>query len=166
MTEPVELVEFGDFECPYCRAAAPGVRAAVRAAGDRVRFTFRHFPVADRHPHAVRAAQAAEAAGAQGRFWEYHDALFAHQDALEDDDLRRYAAELGLDAERFAADLGSPAVAERVRADAEAGAAAGVSGTPAFFLDGERYTGFYDQEALLDAIEDAAARAEGQHDHP
>ena len=167
MSARVDLVEFGDFECPFCRAAAPHVRRAVQAAGDRVRFTFRHFPITERHPHAVRAAQAAEAAAAQGRFWELHDLLFANQGALEDADLRRYAAEAGLDAERFASDLDSPAVAARVRTDAEAGAAAGVTGTPAFFLDGERYTGFHDEEALLDAIEDAAAaRGEGQNDHP
>ena len=123
------------------------------------------WPTATRTPSAPpQAAEAARRPGAlPGRTTTCSSPT---RTALEDDDLRRYAAELGLDAERFAADLDSPAVVERVRADAEAGAAAGVAGTPAFFLDGERYTGFYDEEALLDAIEDAAARAEGRHDHP
>jgi protein-disulfide isomerase len=153
----VELTEFGDFECPYCRDAAPAIARVLARLDGRVRLRFRHFPVTDRHPHAERAAEAAEAAAAQGRFWEMHDLLFAHQRALEDDDLIRYAAELGLDADRFADDLHSGRLAPEVLAEREEGIALGVAGTPAFFIDGERYDGFYDVEALVDALEDAGA---------
>jgi protein-disulfide isomerase len=151
----VELVEFGDFECPYCRDAAPSVRRALDRLDGRVRFRWRHFPLTAKHPHAERAAEAAEAAGAQGRFWEMHDALFANQKALEDDDLIRYAGEVGLDVARFEDDLRSRRFAAAVAEDREAGVAAGVTGTPAFFVDGVRHRGFYDVEALVDAIEDA-----------
>ena len=153
----VELVEWGDFECPYCRRAAPAVREVLDELGDRVAFRWRHFPITEKHPHAMRAAEAAEAARAQGRFREMHDALFAHQDALENDDLVRYAGEIGLDVERFADELRSGRYAEAVAAERAEGEAAGVTGTPAFFIAGERYRGFYDAETLLDALVDAGA---------
>jgi formate-nitrite transporter family protein len=153
----VELVEWGDFECPYCRRAAPSVRHVLDELGDRVTFVWRHFPITEKHPHAARAAEAAEAARAQGRFREMHDALFAHQDALSDDDLVGYAREIGLDAERFADDLRSGRYADAVAAERAEGEKAGVTGTPAFFIDGERYRGFYDAETLLDALIDAGA---------
>ena len=154
----VDLVMFGDFECPYCRDALPSLaRVRARLEG-RVRLVFRHFPIAAKHPHAEVAALAAEAAALQGRFWKMHDRLFAApRDALSGDDLRAYAAELGLDAERFDADRGSDAVAERVAADRRSGEASGVTGTPAFFIAGERHRGFYDVEGLVDALEDAGA---------
>jgi len=154
---PVELVEFGDFECPFCRDAAPSVRRVLARLEGRVRFRFRHFPIPARHPHAERAAQAAEAAAVQGRFWELHDLLFERQDALEDDDLVGYARELGLDAERFARDLRSGRFAAAVAEDRAAGEVAGVTGTPAFFVAGQRHRGFHDVEALVDALEDAGA---------
>ena len=156
--EGVDLVMFGDFECPYCRDAVPSLaRVRARLEG-RVRLVFRHFPIAARHPHAEAAALAAEAAAAQGRFWEYHDLLYAApKDALEDDDLRAYAAELGLDAGRFDADRAGAAAAERVAEDRRSGEESGVSGTPAFFIGGERHRGFYDVEGLVDALEDAGA---------
>lgn len=153
----VALVEYGDFACPYCANAYRPVKAALARLDGRVDFAFRHFPLPDRHPHALRAAQAAEAARAQGRFEAMHDALFEHREHLEDDDLRRYAAEIGLDVERFAADLASERHAEAVLAQRREGEALGVTGTPAFFIDGERYTGFYDADALVDALEDAGA---------
>ena len=153
----VELVEWGDFECPYCRRAAPAVRQVLDELGDRVTFSWRHFPIADKHPRAERAAEAAEAARAQGRFREMHDALFAHQDALEDDDLIRYAQEIGLDAQRFADELRSGRHAEAVAADRAEGEKVGVTGTPTFFIAGERYRGFYDAETLADALLDAGA---------
>ena len=156
-TGPVELVEFGDFECPYCRDAAPSVARVLARLDGRVRLRWRHFPIASKHPHAERAAEAAEAAGAQGRFWEMHDALFAHQKELEDVQLVAYARELGLDAARFEDDLRSGRHAAAVAGDREAGVAAGVTGTPAFFVAGERHRGFYDVEALVDALEDAGA---------
>jgi protein-disulfide isomerase len=153
----VELTEFGDFECPYCRDAAPSIRRVVERMGGRVRLRFRHFPLQGKHPHAQRAAEAAEAAGAQGRFWEMHDHLFSHQRDLEEDDLIGYARELGLDADRFAEDLRSGRHAAAVTEDRTAGEEAGVKSTPAFFIDGRRYTGFYDVESLVDELEDAGA---------
>jgi len=154
----VELVEWGDFECPYCARAAPAVRQVRAELGDRVTFVWRHFPLTEKHPHAGRAAEAAEAARAQGFFGEMHDKLFANQRALEDDDLIRYAGEIGgLDVERFAEELRSGRYADAVARSRAAGEEAGVTGTPTFFIDGERYRGFYDAETLLDALADAGA---------
>ena len=154
---PVELLEYGDFECPYCRDAAPAVARVLARLEGRVHLRFRHFPLPTKHPHAERAAQAAEAAGAQGAFWEMHDRLFAGQKALEDDDLVAYARELGLDVERFTEDLTSGRFAGAVAEDRAQGEAAGVQGTPAFWVGGERHKGFYDVESLIDALEDAGA---------
>jgi protein-disulfide isomerase len=152
----VDLVEFGDFQCPYCRDAAPSLARVLARLDGRVRLVFRHFPIAARHPRAERAAAAAEAAARQGRFWEMHDALFAaEKDALADEDLVRYAESIGLDAERFRADI--DACAQRVAEDRASGEASGVTGTPAFFVAGERHKGFYDVESLVDALEDAGA---------
>jgi protein-disulfide isomerase len=123
--------------------------------GDQVAFAFRHFPIAAKHPHAERAAQAAEAAAAQERFWEMHDLLFEHQKALTDGDLSGYARELGLDVAQFEEELREGRHAARVREDMESGVRNGVQGTPAFFIDGERYGGFYDVESLTWALEDA-----------
>jgi protein-disulfide isomerase len=155
-TGAVDLVEYGDFQCPYCRDAVPSLNRVLARLDGRVRLVFRHFPVASKHPDAQRAAQAAEAAAAQGRFWEMHDALFAApRDALADADLAGYAADLGLDVARFERDL--EAAADRVAEDRASGEASGVTGTPAFFVAGERHQGFYDVEALVDALEDAGA---------
>ena len=153
----VELTEFGDFECPYCRDAAPSLRRVLQRMDGRVRLRFRHFPIVRKHPHALRAALAAEAAGAQGRFWEMHDLLYGHQKALEDEDLAGYARELGLDMDRFTADMESPQTAAAVEEDRAFGEAEGVASTPAFFIDGRRYGGFYDVESLVDELEDAGA---------
>ena len=154
---PVELVMFADFECPYCRDAQPSLeRVSARMAG-RMRLRFRHFPLPGRHPHAERAAAAAEAAGRQDRFWEMHDRLFAAQSALEDDDLLGHARALGLDLERFEADLAGEAVAAAIAEDRALGEAAGIASTPAFLVGGERHRGFYDVESLIDALEDAGA---------
>ena len=153
----VELTQFADFECPYCRDAAPSLRRVLERMDGRARLRFRHFPIVAKHPHALRAAYAAEAAGAQGKFWEMHDALYAHQKALEDEDLMGYARDLGLDLERFTADMEDAATAAAVEADRALGEAEGVSSTPAFFIDGRRYGGFYDVESLVDELEDAGA---------
>jgi protein-disulfide isomerase len=150
----IELLEYGDFECPYCRDAAPAVRKVLDRMGDRVSFRWRNFPIAEKHPHAEHAAQAAEAARAQGKFTEMHDLLFANRRALEDDDLIGYGRELGID---IADDLRSGRYADRVREDYEAGLAAGVQGTPTFFIDGKKYGGFYDVESLTWALEEAGA---------
>jgi protein-disulfide isomerase len=148
---PVTVVEYGDYECPYCAAAAPVLRQLVDESEGRVRLVFRNFPLADRHPYALTAALAAEAAGDQGAFWPMHDLLFTKQDRLRDADLRLYAEHLGLDGERV---IGEPAqaYADRVEDDFAAGLAAGVEGTPTLFIDGTRYTGRMEIGALRRAV--------------
>jgi protein-disulfide isomerase len=152
---PVTLVEYGDFECPYCRALEPILGELRERLGDRLRHVFRHFPQTSSHPHAFRAAQAAEAAGAQGKFWEMHDLLFANQQALQDVSLEAYAADLGLDAARFARELREEVHAERVREDVRSGLASGASGTPTLYLDGTRFDTTVGLQELLTAIRQA-----------
>jgi protein-disulfide isomerase len=156
---PVTLVEYGDYECPHCGRAAPVVRELLRRHESQVRFAFRHLPLTDVHPNAALAAEAAEAAAAQGRFWEMHDALFERQDALQLPDLADRARVLGMDVEAFERHLRSgrfgPAVARHV-SSAEA---AGVAGTPTFFINEVRYRGPYDLESLSAAVQRAAAAA-------
>lgn len=154
---PVTLVEYGDFECPHCGRAHPIVRDVRKRMGQRLRFVFRHFPLSQAHPHAMHAAEAAEAAGDQGRFWEMHDVLFENQEALEDPDLIRYAQELGLDEARVGRELESGAHEKRVRAHFRSGVRSGVNGTPTFFINGVRYDGSWDLEDLLEALEVAVA---------
>lgn len=161
-TAPVTLVEYGDYECPYCGEAHPVVKAILQQVGEQLRFIFRHFPLATMHPHAERAAEAAEAAGAQGKFWRMHDMLFEHQDALDDQDLVAYAAAIGLDTARFADELDRHVYAPRVREDFLSGAYAGVNGTPTFFINGQRYDGPCDLEMMLDEIEAAAEAPTGR----
>ena len=154
-TAPATLVEYGDYECPYCGQAHPVVREVRRRFGPRLRFVFRHFPLATVHPHAEPAAEAAEAAGAQGKFWEMHDLLYENQSALDDDDLVRYADAIGLDPSRFVEELAGHVHAARVREDFLGGARSGVNGTPTFFINGVRHDGPYDLESLSEAIEEA-----------
>ena len=157
---PVTLVEYGDYECPYCGMAYPIVKRAQQELGSRLRFIFRNFPLAESHPHARLAAQAAEAAGAQGKFWEMHDMLFEHQDALEAEDLLSYAKSLGLDTAQFARDLEAGTYAKRVRDDFRNGVGSGVNGTPTFFVNGNRYDGSWANEnAFIGALQDAARQA-------
>jgi protein-disulfide isomerase len=154
---PVVLVQYGDFECPYCGQAFPIIKAVQRALGSRMAFVFRYFPLVDIHPHAGQAAQAAAAAAAQDSFWEMHDMLFEHQRALEDRDLLAYAETLRLDIERFAHDLAEGAYSERIRADFAGGVRSGVNGTPTFFINGTRFDGNWaDTTALIAAVEEAA----------
>jgi Na+/H+ antiporter NhaA len=155
---PVTVVEYGDFECPYCGMAEPVVRELIREFGD-VRYVWRHLPLSDVHPHAQLAAEAAEAAAGQGAFWELHDLLLDHQDALEPDDLIGYAERLGLDVERFATDLSYHVGAARVADDIDSADLSGVSGTPTFFVNGRRHYGAYDIDALSAAVRAAGARA-------
>jgi len=157
-TAAVTLVEYGDYECPYCGAAYPIVKEIQRRLGDAVRFVFRNFPLAEMHPHAQHAAEAAEAAGAQEQFWPMHDTLYEHQRALDDAHLRRQAAALGLDEGRFDSDLAQHSYAGRVREDVLSGARSGVNGTPTFFINGRRHDASYDLETLLAALEGAGAR--------
>lgn len=158
---PVTLVEFGDFECPHCAAAYPVVEAARARLGDVLRFAYRHFPLAEVHPHAIRAAEAAEAAGAQGKFWEMHRLLFLNQHALDDADLLGYAGMLGLDVARFEDELATHAHAPRVRRDYASGVSSGVQGTPTFFVNGVRYEGPWSDPGLfiaaLELVEQGAA---------
>jgi protein-disulfide isomerase len=155
---PVTLVEYGDYECPYCGMAHPVVKELRRRVANGMRFAFRHFPLTRIHPHAERAAEAAEAAGAQGeqKFWEMHDLLFTHQDALDDAYLLVYADSIGLDLDRFARDLASGVPARKVREDFLSGVRSGVNGTPTFFVNSRRYEGSYDLPSLLAAVTVAA----------
>ena len=149
------LVEYGDYECPYSRAAFREIERVERSLGDGVRFAFRHFPLTEIHPHALAASAAAEAAALKDRFWEMHELLFHNQDALEDDDLRRYAAELELDVPAFDVDRVSAAVLGRVGRDVDSGTASGeIRGTPTLFIDGVVHRGGYDAAALLEALTD------------
>jgi protein-disulfide isomerase len=145
------LVEYGDYECPACGQAYGIIKEVQRALNGRLRFIFRNFPLA-KHPHAEEAAEAAEAGGAQGKFWEMHDALYENQDALEDEDLTTYAKKIGLDAGRLATEIQSGAHIGRVREDFESGVRSGVDGTPTFFIKGARYDGSYDAESLIAAL--------------
>jgi len=154
----VTLVEYGDFECPYCGRAEPLVRALL-ADLDDLRYVWRHLPLTDVHPHAQVAAEAAEVAGAQGAFWPMHDLLFRHQDALRRTDLIGYAQRLGLDADRFRDDLDGRAGAARVATDADSADLSGVSGTPTFFINGRRHDGAYDVATLKAAIRTAKVQA-------
>ena len=149
------LVQYGDYECPYCRRAAPVVTRLLGAFDGRLRFVPRHFPLPDVHPHAALAAEAVEAAGEQGKFWEMHALLYQHQDHLELTDLFRYAGELGLDVAAFESDLTGARFAPRVAADVEGAEAAGVAGTPTFFINDRRYTGSYDLESMERALQEA-----------
>lgn len=151
-TAPVTLVEYGDYQCPYCGQAYPIVKALQRTLGDQLRFVFRNFPLAEIHPHAEGAAEAAEAAGAQGKFWEMHDLLFEHQGALDGPDLVQYARQLGLDLARFERDLTEHRFASRVHEDILSGARSGVNGTPTFYVNGRRHDASYDLDTLLQAI--------------
>jgi protein-disulfide isomerase len=155
VTAPVTVVEYGDYECPYCGQAHHVVKQLRQLLGRRLCFVFRHFPLTRVHPHAQ---QAAEAAGAQGKFWEMHSMLFEHQHALAADDLVRYAAALGLDLSRFSSELIGHVHATRVREDFMSGVRSGVNGTPTFFINGVRHDGTFDLDTLVNAIEVAIGR--------
>ena len=154
----VTLVEYGDFECPFCGQAEPAVRELIKESGE-LRFVFRHLPLTDVHPHAQLAAEAAEAADLQGKFWEMHDTLMDHQGALTTKDLIGYAADLGLDTAKFTADLRKHAGAYRVAEDVDSADLATVSGTPTFFVNGRRHYGAYDLATLTEAVRTAKGRA-------
>lgn len=156
---PVTLVEYGDYECPYCGQAESVIRELLGEFGDELRYVFRSLPLNDVHPHAQVAAEAAEAAAAQDAFWPMHDLLFERQDALEPRDLVGYARELGLEVDRFSDELRRRAYAPRVTADVAGADQSGVSGTPTFFVNGRRHHGAYDLATLSGAVRAARARA-------
>jgi protein-disulfide isomerase len=158
---PAKLLEYGDYECAFCGEGYPNVNALLDQLGEFVQFGYRHFPLGTVHPHATLAAEAAEAAGAQGQFWGMHDLLFQNQDALELEDLHDFADALGLDLDRFEDDLTTHRYAERVREDFHSGIRNGVNGTPTFFVNGLRHNGGFDLSSLLAAVAPAAGLARG-----
>jgi protein-disulfide isomerase len=153
---PLELVMFGDFQCPFCLGAQSVLRRVRERLGERLLFGFRHLPIPERHPLAPLAAEASEAAAAQGRFWEYHDALFAIQPKLSRETMLEAAGELGLDVERMEAEIDAGAHRDRVARDLASAEASGATGTPTFFVNGERLYGAYDAGSLIEALEGGA----------
>jgi Na+/H+ antiporter NhaA len=156
---PVTLLEYGDFECPYCGQAEEVIRELLSSEGHDLRYVWRNLPLSDVHPNAQLAAEAAEAAGAQDRYWEMYDTLLSHQDALEPRDLIAYAERIGLDSERFKRDLRSRAHSSRVADDVASADESGVSGTPTFFINGRRHYGVYDLQTLTRVVDMAKVRA-------
>jgi protein-disulfide isomerase len=156
----VTLVEYGDYECPYCGEAYPIVKDIQERMGEQLRFVFRNFPISTSHPHAEEAAEAAEAAGAQGRFWKMHDHLYENQRHLRDDDLRSYADALDLELELFVKELSEHVHADRVHEDFMSGVRSGVNGTPTFFINGLRHDDSYELDTLLSALQRAAENGE------
>jgi protein-disulfide isomerase len=155
-TAPVTLVEYGDYQCPYCGEANGIVDEIRRQLGDGLRFVFRNFPLAEIHPHAEHAAEVAELAAAHGKFWEMHDALYAHQEALDDRHLVSYGTALGISAEEMHKALAGRGFADRIHEDFISGVRSGVNGTPTFFINGVRHDGSYDFDTLMAAIAAAA----------
>jgi protein-disulfide isomerase len=149
---PVTLVEYGDYECPHCGRAYPIIKEVQRRLGSKLRFVFRNFPLTESHPHAEQAAEAAEGAAIQGRFWEMHDALYEHQQALDDRHLVGYAAKLGIDPKTFEQELHAHAHKARVREDFTSGVRSGVNGTPTFFINGVRFDDSWDPDTLTNAL--------------
>jgi len=152
-TAKVTLVEYGDYECPFCAKAHFSMKEIQAAMGDDLRFVFRNFPLSSIHPHAELAAEAAESAASQGKFGEMHDMLYENQDRLEPDDLISYAREIGLNPQRFTKDLAERRYREKIRRDFMSGIESGVNGTPTFFFNGIRYNGSYDPKTLLSALQ-------------
>jgi len=150
---PVTLVEYGDYECPHCGRAYPIVKRIQKRLGNRLRFVYRNLPLAELHPNATAAAELAEAAATQGKFWEMHDMLFEHQRALDDSHLVGYAAELGLDSKTFEQELHAHTHKDRVRKDFMSAIRSGANGTPTFFINGQRFDGdWYDEDAFVRAL--------------
>ena len=149
---PLMLVEYGDFQCPYCGEQYPEIKAVQQALGDDLCFVFRHFPLAEAHPHAEHAAELTEAADTIGRFWEMHDRLYEHQSSLDDHSLADHATALGLDESLFQTMLDGE-YEGRVRNDFLTGVRSGVNGTPCLFIDGERYDGPRDAQSLIELLE-------------
>jgi len=150
---PLELVMFGDFQCPFCLGAQKSLRRVRERLGERLLFGFRHLPILERHPLAPMAAEASEAAAAQGQFWEYHDGLYAAQPKLSRETMLEVGRGLSLDADRIAAELDSGAHRERVARDMASAQASGATGTPTFFVNGSRFYGAYDASSLVEALE-------------
>jgi protein-disulfide isomerase len=157
---PLTLVEYGDYQCPYCGAAYPVVKRLQKTLGKKLRFVFRNFPLTQAHPYALIAAEAAEAAALQSKFWEMHDLLFEHQALLEPDIIPTWAARLGLDLEKLGNDISQGVVEKRIQEDRQSGIRSGVNGTPTFFINGARFDGPLDYGSLLAALEEARTSGE------
>jgi protein-disulfide isomerase len=153
---PLELVMFGDFQCPFCLGAQSVLRRVHERLGDRFVFAFRHLPIPERHPLAPLAAEASETAAAQGEFWEYHDALFAAQPKLSRETMLDVGRELGLDVDRMATEIDSGVHRPRVERDLDSAARSGATGTPTFFVNGKRHYGAYDASSLVEELEAGA----------
>ena len=151
---PATLVEYGDYECPYCGAAYPVIKNLQAAFRQKLRFVFRNFPLTQAHPYALVAAEAAEAAAVQGKFWKMHDFIYEHQDDLEPDILPAWAEEVGLDLQEFGIAIKQGAVTRRIKEDRISGVRSGVNGTPCFFINGARYDGAGDYDSLRLALEE------------
>ena len=158
---PVTVLEYGDYECPYCRGAARDVHEMLARYPDTVRFVFRNFPIVQLHPHAEQAAEAAEAAGAQGKFWEMYERLLQPASRLDLDSLLDCAADVGLDVGRFRDEVTGHAYAAKIERDVQEGVRDGVNATPKFYVDGERIDGKLPLEGLEDAIRAAVRAASG-----
>lgn len=146
---PIELVEYGDYECPYCGRAYPIVKSIQQQLGDELKFVFRNFPLSKIHPNAFNASVATEAAGLQYKFWEMHDIIFENQKSLDEDYILLYASRIGLDLERFHSDVRQKMVQEKVEKDFESGIRSGVNRTPTFFINGVKYEGEWSGDELL-----------------
>lgn len=151
----VTVVEYGDYECPYCGEVVPWIQTIQRQMGDRMRFVFRNLPL-PQHPYAEVAAEAAEAAAAQGKFWQMHDLLYQHQQALEPEHLAQYAQQIGLNVDEFVQALRNHAGHARIERDAQSGMESGVQGTPTFFINGSQYQGPLSEQAIAQAVEGAS----------
>ena len=149
---PVTLVEYGDYQCPYCGAVHPVIQRLQKALGKKLRFIFRNFPLMQAHPYALMAAETAEAAALQGKFWEMHDFIFENQESLAPEALPAWANELGLDMKKFATAIKERSVVKRIEEDRQSGIESGVNGTPTFFINGTIYEGDDDYESLRAAL--------------
>ena len=151
---PITLVEYGDYQCPYCGAAYPEIKRLQKALGKKLRFVFRNFPLTQSHPYALIAAEAAEAAAFQGKFWEMHDMIYENQDELEPDILLTWAETVGLDLEKFGTAIRQEEIAKKIKEDRKSGIASGVNGTPCLFINGSRYDGTPDYESLKPILDE------------
>jgi len=158
-TAAVTLVQYGDYECPYTRQSTTVVRAIQQQLRDQLRFVFRNFPLTEIHPHALHAALAAEAAAAQGKFWQMHDSIFHHQHTLEDANLEQFAEAVGLDLQQYARAMAEHHALARIEEDVAGGERSGVQGTPTFFINGVLYRGSWEYDALLAALQAASRTA-------
>jgi protein-disulfide isomerase len=157
---PMTLVEYGDYQCPYCGAAYPVVKHLQKALGKKLRFVFRNFPLTEAHPYALVAAEAAEAAALQGKFWEMHDFIYENQDSLEPDILADWAEQVGLNVEEFGTNISQGEITKRIKDDRLSGIRSGVNGTPCFFINGARYDGSADYDSLRAALEEQSIKHE------